>query len=82
VARLPVAFPSHANAQWVANTTLLIYRCGGSVGFAPTSRLTSRVDWTQKRGAIIGTELNKATANPITGEFEIVCLQIVTIKNQ
>ena len=47
------------------NDTLLIYRCGGSVGLSPTSRLTSRVDWTQKRGVIIGGQLNKATANAL-----------------
>lgn len=30
--REPVISPSHANAQWHMDITLLTYRCGGSVG--------------------------------------------------
>lgn len=32
--------PSHAYAQWHINEAALTYRCGGSTGIAPVSRLT------------------------------------------
>tara|TARA_R100001591_G_scaffold19480_1_gene26121 strand:- start:55407 stop:55652 length:246 start_codon:yes stop_codon:yes gene_type:complete len=36
----PVHPPSHDESQWLIGCIFNVYRCGGSVGFSPTSRLT------------------------------------------
>jgi len=33
--------PSHADAQWPDDKSALTYRCGGSAGITPASRLTA-----------------------------------------
>jgi cell division protein ZapB len=39
----PDVSPSHDYSQWLNDTHIPAYRCGGSAGFTPASRLTGRL---------------------------------------